>query len=269
MAAWILGYAKVSVDLPRNEHNYAVGLVMFFMRKSHLRIYRSRLHRLVTVFFVALPFVFFLFFARFAAISSSQLFENISTSFIRMLIAYAIAVILAWICAVLFYQGKRSVVALPIFDVLQSFPTFAALPLVTYFFGATNAIVIFFLVVTIIWPIFFSIISSLHLIKHDWEEAVEISRLSGIGYVKIFLFPITIPGVVTGSIIGLGEGWEALVATEIIVGATTGLGSFFSFFSHNPRITAFGVLGFLILIFSINKLLWAPLLEWSHRKMGE
>ena len=241
------------------------------MRKhhAHARIYRSRLHRLVTVLFVALPFIFFLLFARFARLSALQLFDNITTSLIRLVIAYAIAVTLAWIFAVLFYQGERAVIALPIFDVLQSFPTFAALPLATVFLGRSTVTVVFFLVITIIWPIFFSLISSLHLIKHDWREAVEISGLSGFSYLKLFLFPITIPGLITGSVIGLGEAWEALIATEIIVGVQMGMGNFFNMFSHDPTITSFGILGFLILIFSIGKLVWTPLLEWSHHQMEE
>lgn len=235
----------------------------------HPYIYRSRLHLLVTVLFVILPFAFFLFFAQVAKISSGTLFADIAISLARMVIAYIIALVLAWICAILFYQGRRAAIALPFFDVLQSFPTFAALPLASFFLGPSNTTVILFLVITIIWPIFFSIISSLHLIRRDWREAVEISQLSGFAYFKLFLLPITIPGVVTGSLIGLGDGWGALVATEIIVGSSIGLGNFFNLFSQNPRITAFGILGFLILIFSINKLIWIPLLEWSHRKMEE
>lgn len=241
------------------------------MRKSHAHalIYRSRLHLLATVFLLILPFAFFLFFARVTAISSPELFANIGISLVRLFVAYVIALTLAWTCAILFYQGRRAVVALPLFDVFQSFPTFAALPLATVFLGPSHTTVIFFLVITIVWPIFFSIIGSLHMIKHDWREAIEMSQLSGLSYLKMFLLPITIPGLVTGSVIGLGEAWEALIATEIIVGTKTGLGSFFNLFSHNPRMTTFGILGFLILIFSINKLIWAPLLEWSHTKMDE
>jgi len=223
----------------------------------------------MTVFLLILPFAFFLFFARFTAISSTELFMNVGVSVMRLSSAYVIALVLAWTCAVLFYHGRRAVVALPLFDVFQSFPTFAVLPLATVFLGASHTTVVFFLVITIIWPIFFSIISSLHMIKHDWREAIEISQLSGMPYLKMFLLPITIPGLVTGSVIGLGEAWEAVIATEIIVGTKTGLGSFFNLFSHNPRITTFGILGFLILIFSINKLIWNPLMEWSHREMEE
>lgn len=235
----------------------------------HPYIYHSRLHQLVTILFVALPFLFFLFFAQFAKISFTTLFSDIGISLLRLSIAYVIALFLAWVCAILFYHGRRSVIALPFFDVLQSFPTFAVLPLASFFLGSSTIIVIFFLVITMIWPIFFSIISSLHLIRHDWQEAVEISQLSGVAYFRMFLLPVTIPGVVTGSLIGLGEGWGALVATEIIVGSRAGLGNFFNLFAKNPRITSFGILGLLILIFSINKLVWTPLLEWSHHKMEE
>lgn len=237
--------------------------------RKKFRIYQSRTHLLVTLFFIALPFLFFLLFSNLSHIATGRLFEDIFISITRLVVAYFIAVFLGWICAVSFFRGKRAIIALPIFDVLQSFPTFAALPLASYFLGVSNTTVIIFLVVTIIWPIFFSIISSLKLLQRDWEEAVEISGLSGWNYISRFLWPASITGLITGSIIGLGEGWEALVATEIIVGIKSGLGSFFDQFSKNAWVTAFGILGLLLIIFSINKLVWIPLLEMSHKRMEE
>lgn len=234
-----------------------------------MHIYQSRKQLAVTLLFVFLPFLFLLWFSRFAGIATEKLFSDVGTSFMRLLIAYAISAVLAWALAVSFYRGKRSVIALPLFDVLQSFPTFAILPLSTLILGKSNTTVIFFLIVTIVWPILFSIISSLKLIKHDWEEAAEISGIQGANYLRHFLWPISVPGLVTGSIIGLGEGWEALVATEIIMSMNTGLGSFFGAYTTNAEITALGVLGLLILIFSMNKLIWLPLLEASHKRMEE
>ena len=155
-------------------------------------------------------------------------------------------------------------IALPIFDVMQSFPTFAALPLATVVWGPSNTTIIFFLIITVIWPILFSLISSLKLIWRDWEEASEIAQLRGFNYLRYVLWPASIPGIITGSIIGLGEGWEALVATEMISGNHFGLGSFFATYSQSSMITAFGILGLLIMIFSVNKLVWLPLLDWSH-----
>ncbi len=236
------------------------------MRKGIIKIYKSRRHFLFTLFIVVSPFVLLLFFSRITHIAAGTLFLDLFISFWRLLVAYVIAVILAWICAVSFYKGKSAAVALPIFDVLQSFPTFAALPLATLLWGPSNSTVILFLVVTVIWPIFFSIISSLKLIKRDWEEVVDIMGVRGWRYLKDFLLPVSIPGLITGSIIGLGEGWEALVATEIIIGIQSGLGNFFQSSSSDPTVTVFGILGLLIVIFVINRLLWLPLLEWGHER---
>ena len=239
------------------------------LRNKRFNIYQSKWHLLLTMLILIIPFLFLLAFSRFAKIATSTLLLDFFFSLSRMAVAYFIAALLGWLCAVFFYRGKRAAVALPLFDVLQSFPAFAALPLAVFFWGASNFTVIFFLVISIVWPIFFSVISSLKLIKYDWQEAVEIFGLSGFNYWRLFLWPITIPSLITGSVIGLGDGWEALVATEIIVRLKPGLGDFFQLFAHNIPVTIFGILGFLILIFCLNKIIWLPLMEWSHRQMEE
>lgn len=236
---------------------------------KRLKIYKSIWYILGTIGFIVVPFLFLLAFTSYSNIALLPLLHDFESSFFRILIAYLISVILAWVFAVIFYKGKAASIGLPIFDVLQSFPTFAALPLAVYLWGSSALTVVLFLIVTIIWPIFFSIVSSLKLIRHDWDEVAQIANLKGFNYFKKFLLPITIPGLITGSIIGLGEGWEALVATEIIVNLDGGLGSFFRAYSSNTEVTILGILGFLLLIFSINKLIWLPLLDVGHKMMEE
>ncbi len=235
------------------------------MKKSrHTLIYRSRRHLLATLFFVAVPPLFLLLFSRVAQVAARPLFADFMVSLLRLAAAYIISAVLGWLLAAAFYRGRRATIALPVFDVLQSFPTYAALPIATVLFRPSNLLVIFFLTLAIIWPIFFSVVSQLRLIRHDWEEAVAISQLSGASYLRLFLLPASMPGLITGSIVGLGDGWEALVATEIIIRTRSGLGSFFQSYASHATITAFGILGLLILIFSINKLIWLPLLEQSR-----
>lgn len=227
-------------------------------------IYKHRIHLLFAFSLILLPIAFFIIFSKITHIATINLFGDISVSLYRLFAAYIIAAFLGWVFSVLFYRGKGSTIALPIFDVLQSIPTFAALPLAVLVWGPTNFTIIFFLVLAIIWPIIFSVISSLKLIKNDYHEVVEIYGLRGWKKVTLFLWPASIPGLITGSIVGLGDAWEALVATEIIVGMRYGLGSFFQRFSDNSQITIFGILGLLLLIFTINKMIWIPLLEKSH-----
>lgn len=235
------------------------------MRKSHhTLIYQSRRHIAATILFVALPSIFLLIFSQVARVGARALFVDFGISLLRLAAAYGIAAVLGWTLAAAFYRGRRATIALPFFDVLQSFPTYAALPIAILFFGPSNRIIIFFLVFAIIWPIFFSVVSQLRLIRRDWEEAVAVSRLSGFSYLRLFLLPASMPGLITGSIVGLGDGWEALVATEIIVHIPRGLGNFFQSYSSHTAVTAFGMLGLLVLIFSINKLIWLPLMEHSR-----
>jgi NitT/TauT family transport system permease protein len=232
-------------------------------------IYTSKIQLLVTLSFVIAPVIFLLVVAQFTSLTVTGLFIDFSDSIFRLVAAYGIAVLLAWGLALAFATGKRSKVALPVFDVLQSFPTFALVPLAVLTFGSTNTTVIFFLVITIIWPILFSVVNALKLIKKEYWEVAEMYRLHGWNRFRYFLLPASIPGVVTGSIIGLGEGWEALVATEIIMNTKTGLGSFFQQNSNEALLTTLGILSLMVIIFSVNRLLWAPIMVRVYHKMQE
>ncbi len=240
------------------------------MKNKHSgHIYRSWKHVFVVIFFVSLPFLYTLLFAEYANIAAGVLAQDFSLSLLRIMVAYVFSAVIAWICAVLFYRGRAATISLPIFDVLQSFPTFAALPLAVHVWGVSDTTVVVFLVLTVVWPIFFSIISSLKLIRDDWQEAVEVFDLRGYQYFRKFLLPASLPGLITGSIIGLGEGWEALIATEMLVGTPRGLGKFFQTFADNATVTALGIFGFLLAVFVINKFVWLSMLEWSHEKMDQ
>ncbi len=235
----------------------------------HIKIYHSKRHLAATFAFLLLPFLVLLTFSEFTRIPINRLVFDTGISIFRLFAAYIIATALGWLFATSFYSGRRAAIMLPIFDVLQSFPTFAALPLAVLAWGSNGFIVIFFLALAIIWPVFFSVVSSLKLIRKDWQEVLAIYKPSRIRYITKFVLPVSWPGLITGSIVGLGDGWEALVATEIIIKTKTGLGSFFSSVADNPYSTTLAILALLTLVFSINKLIWLPLLERSHRLLEE
>lgn len=245
------------------------------MKSYHVRMYhpfpamRSWEHLAAIAGIVVVPLLMFVGFSLFTGIALPSVFENLGVSIYRIVTALIISIVLGWTAAVLFYHGPRSKVALPAFDVLQSLPTSATLPIATLYLGPSDATVIIFLVFTIVWPMFFTVVSSLKQVRKDWVEAVQMSRISGFDYIRLFLVPVSVPGLVTGTIIGLGEGWEALIATELIVHAPRGLGSFFDSFSTDIWSTTFGILALLAVIFAVNKLIWLPLLEWSHTLIEE
>lgn len=223
----------------------------------------------MTIAFLLLPLLYMVLFAKLNKLAVDRLLWDLAVSCARLGVAYVIAALLGWLLAVSFYRGKRSIIALPALDILQSFPTFAALPLAVAVWGPSNTTTVIFLVLTIVWPIVFSMLSTLKVAKHEWHDVAKLSGLSGWTYVRKFLLPLTFPAFITGSIVGLGEGWEALVATEMVVEMQTGMGPFFQRYAEKPAVTSFGILGFLLLIFVLNKLIWIPLLEWSHRRLED
>ena len=239
------------------------------LHRHRMKIYKSRAHLAATFLLIVGPFLFLLLFAQVQELSISSLFTDVALSLLRLVAAFLIAAVLGWALAVIFYRGRLSHVFLPVFDILQSFPEFAILPFAISYWGETNFTVIFFLVLAIIWPVLFSVLNSLKLSKHDWEEAAEIYQLDGWNYFKKYIWPLSIPGLVTGCIIGLGEGWGALVATEIIVNIRGGLGNFFQSHTADTTITVLGIFALLLIVFSVNKLIWTPLSERAHEEMEE
>lgn len=237
--------------------------------RRHSQIYNSRLQLLVTFCFIIAPVLFLFLLAGLTQLTVETLLVDFSYSIMRLLTAYGIAAILAWALALAFSTGKRSTIALPLFDVLQSFPTFALVPLAVITFGASNTTVIFFLVITVIWPLLFSTINALKLVKKEYWEVAEIYGLKGWKKLRYFLLPASVPGIVTGSIIGLGEGWEALVATEIIMKTEVGLGSFFDRNSTEGIYTALGIVLLMLIIFSVNRLIWTPILARVYDRMQD
>ncbi|MBI5148014.1 MAG: ABC transporter permease subunit [Parcubacteria group bacterium] len=146
------------------------------MRNSHayLKIYKRRVHLLITLLVVALPFLFTFFLSPLTNAETAVFLKNLGVSAFRLAIAYLISLAVALIFAFLLLRGRLENFFLPFFDVLQSFPTFAILPLAVYFIGASEITVILFLVLTVIWPILFAVASSLKLARRDWEEAAKI-----------------------------------------------------------------------------------------------
>ena|SRR5258706_6157509 len=235
----------------------------------HFSLNRSGKHLIAGFAIILIPLLALFAFSLVSGIQFTTTLYDLGVSMWRLGIALIIGTFLAWVLVVWLVRGKTSSVALSIFDVMQSLPTFTILPIAVHFWGDGTGTIIFFLTITVIWPIIFSIVSALKQVERSRTEAVIISRISGIAYIRYYLLPLTAPGIVTGAIIGLGDGWEALIATEIILQTKTGLGPFFQSFSDNSQMTLLGVLVFLSVIYTINKFIWLPLLEKSHQLVEE
>lgn len=217
--------------------------------------------------------VIILFVANMARLDSRDLFGGFLASLIRVSIAYAVAVLIATGLALLITANRiAETFLLPIFDVLQSFPSFALFPLFLVIFATQpEIIIILVLVITIVWPIMFTIISAIKSRREDLEEAATIFGANGPKRFTAFTIPTLLPSIITGSIIGWGEGWEFIIGAELLVNTNIGIGHYLGVLgeSHQNTLLGLGILILMLLLFVINQVVWLPLLHRATRFSSE
>lgn len=239
-------------------------------QRRYLKIYKKWYHAFITLLITSLPFLFIWFIEPNANFDRMGFLTDLAWSTVRLIIAFAISLFLALVLGITLTRGKLGDFFLPLFDVLQSFPSFAILPLAVNYFGSSNITVISFLVITMVWPMLFAVASSVKLVKAEWQEAAQIYGATGIKRFLYFGLPTSYPGLITGAIVGLGEGWEAVVGAEIISGyKDAGLGNFFAANGETGSVALFGIFALLLMIFVMNRILFLPLLEKSHKLLSE
>lgn len=248
------------------------------MRYSH-NLQRTRLHNpklarrhfFISFAFITVILIILLVLAQTQAINWPEFLLFFLSSAINVAIAYVIAAILALILALAttrsrFIEG----LFLPILDVAQSFPTFALIPVLLVLFGKNRWVVVSFLVITIIWPIVFTLITSIKTEREDLADAATIYGAHGLKRFINFRLPEIFPAFVTGSIIGWGEAWEALIGAEIIV-QVAGIGHFLNNLGQqgNILVLTLAITMYLFLIFILNQIIWLPLLNYSSRYQND
>lgn len=242
------------------------------MRYSHnIRLIRKRKH----VFKISAVFSIFILVLigvlGFTTLNAQEFFFGFLQSLTRIVIAYFIVLFIS-IVTVLFVTSTAFLESLfvPILDALQSFPSFAIFPLLIVLFGKSSIDVIIILVLEMIWPLIFTILSAQKQIRTDVSEAAKVFGANNFKYLIYVLFPLLYPSIITGSIIAWGEAWETIIAAEIIANVS-GVGNYLSTAGANNQtnILIIGILSLLLILFLINKYLWLSLLNASAKYQQE
>ncbi len=228
------------------------------------KIYKKWTHVLIVFCIIILPIAFILLAGQISKISTNELLLGLGLSAYRLIIAYAISLVVAIILAVTLGHGKLGDFFVPVFDIFQNLPSFALIPVFVILFGYTNKMAILFVASSVLWPILFSILSSLRTAKTDYNEAATIFGANGLKRIWYYLIPLSFPAIITGSIVGISIGWEAVIGIEII-GLSNGIGSFLNSAAQSDKqLLTLGIITLLLVVFSINRLVWIPLLKKSQ-----
>jgi sulfonate transport system permease protein len=231
----------------------------------NLKIYKTWWHALITVGILLLPVIFILAINRIGGLSVDHLISGLGISLYRLLFSYFLALIFGVALAFFFGTGKLGNFFTPVFDLLQNLPSFALIPVFVLIFGYTNMMVILFAASSILWPILFSVITAIRNAPSDLNDAAAVFGAKGLKKMLHYTMPLSLPGIISGSIIGIGIGWEAVIGIEII-GFKNGIGVFLneSASSGQKSVMLVGIISLLLIVFAINRLVWAPLIRKIH-----
>lgn len=143
----------------------------------------------------------------------------------------------------------------PILLFFQAIGDIAWLPILLIWFGFGLTTMTFVIVYTVLFPVVLNTVLGVESVPPDLARA---ARSLGASPVRV-LWEVTVPGalpnIITGLRNGLGYGWRALIAVEMIVG-TSGIG-FLMFDARRSGSTVEILLGMIIL-----GLLWYIVDAW-------
>jgi len=97
------------------------------------------------------------------------------------------------------------------------------LPLMIGWLGIGTALAVFLIWNTVFFIVFQNTVLGVQLVPEVLEQGVRALGAGRLATIRSVTFPGALPYVLTGIRSGLGFGWRALIAAEL-VGATTGLG---------------------------------------------
>lgn len=227
---------------------------------------------LISLIWFLIPLVVLGLLINFTQLNLVQLFGGFIVSLLRISAAYTAALIFSLVIALLITANvKVENLALPVFDVLQSFPSFALFPVLVAAIHSSEVIIISVLTITIIWPILFTLIGGIKGRRADLEEAATIFGARGVKRLFYFTLPELKPALITGSIIGWGEGWEFIIGAELLVSGKWGIGHYLGQLGSQQQnlLLAFGIVVLMLLLFALNKIIWLPFLNRATKYQFE
>lgn len=170
-------------------------------------------------------------FTRFTTLLSGEplygapLYQHLIDSLSRWGISFGLAVVVGIpIGLLLGHSLFLSDLLMPLIYVLQVIPGLAWIPIALLLFGLGTTPTIFMIFITALPPI---IINTAGGVRSIAKKYIKAARMLGADDLTIFhkvLIPaVTLP-IINGLRIGLGNGWRVLIAAEMVVGVSSGIG---------------------------------------------
>lgn len=156
-------------------------------------------------------------------IQSGELARHFLASLKREAIAFLYASVAIPLGIMMGWSKSAQSLLEPVFEMLRPIPPIAWIPLAILWFGIGDLQNQFIIFLGIFFPLLINTITGVKNVEHNVIRAARCLGASEMDVLLKVVFRAAMPHIVTGIRVGLGVGWMALVAAEL-VGATSGLG---------------------------------------------
>ncbi len=155
------------------------------------------------------------------------LFWQVLASLQRVTIGYIAAAVVGISLGIVVGLNKILSKALdPIFQLLRTVPPLAWVPIALATIQKNEPTALFVIFITAVWPILINTAVGVRLIPQDYTNVARVLKLSRNKYFFKVLFPAALPYIFTGLRISIGLAWLAIIAAEIVMSGTLGIGGF-------------------------------------------
>jgi taurine transport system permease protein len=196
--------------------------------------------------------------------------DYLQDSMVRLAVGALWGIALGIPLGLLIGMSRRAHTALwPVLLFFQAIGDIAWLPILVIWFGYGLVTMTFVIVYTVIFPVVLNTVlgvRSIHINMHRAALSLGASRVRILWEVVL---PGALPNIVTGLRNGLGYGWRALIAAEIIVG-TSGIG-FLMFDARRAGSVVEIILGMIILgilWYIVDSWILAPIERATGQRWG-
>ncbi|MDI3533928.1 MAG: sulfonate transport system permease protein [Thermosediminibacterales bacterium] len=108
--------------------------------------------------------------------------------------------------------------------IMHPLPGIALFPIALLWFGIGNKPIVIIIAFSALWPLIANIYNGLRSVPVTQLEAGKILGLSGSRLIFSVMIPAALPNIITGLRVGWARAWQALVAAEMVFGASGGEG---------------------------------------------
>jgi bicarbonate transport system permease protein len=155
------------------------------------------------------------------------LFLHAMNSLSRVVLGYSLAAVVGIAAGIAVGLNKGLDRALdPLFQFLRMVAPLAWVPIALVLFQNNQPAAIFVIFITSIWPILINTAEGVRQIPQDYRNVALVLQMSNRNFFTKILLPSALPYIFTGLRIAIGLAWLAIIAAEIVMPGTPGIGFF-------------------------------------------